>query len=183
MKVTTKFRKGCKMGKTIVIDENPVSIVGLQLAAYAGVSRSITLSQDPEIFDWIENNRFIHLRRSKRYACGHRAARHYLFRLWGLLYPSNNQWKSNLCPNCRLKELKDAAIRCCVCGLPILPGDTTTLYRLNTVKPKDFPFQIMVNESNEYDKYAVGCLRRPCCPGTYNYAYGTWRGNTDPQQK
>jgi len=60
------------------------------------------------------------------------------------------------CPNCMLELLRKHAIRCCLCGGAILPGEPVALYSGGRGINKKMATRV--------GKEFVGCLAWECCP-------------------
>lgn len=157
-----------------MVKEMP-TLEGLAVVFSAGPDRkAIVPLQDPSIVDWVSVRTGLPWPRTRKYRCGHRGARKYLIHLWGEQFTPGS--KKSICPACALDELQRTAVRCCLCGFPILPGAPVAVYDLQSVKPKDYPFAI------EDGKYAVGCLRWDCCPSG-GFFDGHWNGKSVDRYK
>lgn len=109
--------------------------------------KPIHMEQDPTIVDWIERPttrwNFFKWSRSRRYKCGHRGPKSFTVRIYGRALLPNPKKADRSCPDCSLEELKRRAIRCCLCGSCIIPGEPVALYDAHIVVPKDYEFTIM----------------------------------------
>lgn len=100
--------------------------------------------------------------------CGHTHSEKFTLTFWDLeidgLNPelmkkklfSGKKVFDGSCPQCMLAMLKKHAIRCCLCGGAITPGDGVASYH------KDNP--INHEAATFVGDYALGCLRMGCCP-------------------
>lgn len=106
----------------------------------------------------------------QKYDCGHVGPRHFVLRIWGRqVYPADKK-RGEKCPDCCVQLLKTEAIRCCLCGFAILPGEPIAVYNVDSVQPKDFDFTII-------DGCSLGCMMWDCCPSGGFFA-GHWTGNS-----
>lgn len=100
------------------------------------------------------------------YPCGHRGSESYRVHVYGLL--SRDFKGSERCPDCRLAEAKEFIIRCALCGLPIVPGDSVAMYYKTSGGLK-------IEIGHKIDDSYVGCLRWDCCPSGGLFV-GHWTG-------
>lgn len=162
--------------RAVHVTEQPSS-GGLSIVASVGPGRKpILYTQDPAITDWVEiaSTGWKHWRDfllpfwpSRRYGCGHISVKKFMVRIWGATV---SPVTDTFCADCALSEIQKVAIRCCLCGLPILPTDGVALYDRESVVGKDYEF-VTIDES------AIGCMRWDCCPsGGFCAGYWTSEG-------
>lgn len=72
----------------------------------------------------------------------------------------------DICPRCVFEKMKEAAVRCCLCGIGIWLGDGVALYT---------PESVGVNEAvaTYVEGNVVACLQMNCCPSGSFFA-GCW---------
>jgi hypothetical protein len=110
--------------------------------------------------------------------CGHDSSPKLRLNIWGNASEAELEDKfitkeggravaeNDVCPKCFFEEVKKSAIRCCLCGYAILPGDGVALYRKDSEGVhKDIA--TFVGDS------AIGCLLWDCCPSGGFFA-GHW---------
>ncbi len=144
--------------------DKPPSIPGLELILAVGADMEpMVPEQDPSIVDWVEvappENESTEIIHSQ---CGHTGPKWYEVRLWGDRYSPYDEIRQLRCPACNVEHLAKVAIRCCVCGLPILPGDGVVFYNLDSVTGQDFSITTYKQEESG-NTYALGCGRWNCC--------------------
>jgi len=146
----------------------------LSIAASAGPERQpLTPAQDPTIVDYVLTPKLGLFNPVKQHGCGHLGPSYYNIRVYGGIITPTKEHAQELCPDCLIKEVKETFVRCCLCGLYIMPGDPVAVYCANSVEPKDFAFTIVGSS-------AIGCLRWDCCQSGGFYA-GNWTGkDIDP---
>lgn len=159
--------------KEVLVTEQP-STGSLSVFASVGPEREpMPYTQDPSILDWMEVKTkwwFWFLKR-RRYSCGHIGPRAYRIRIWGMEFKPTHKVR---CPDCDLKKIQEVAIRCCLCGFPILPGDGVALYDADSIAEKNYPIKLLGNS------LAIGCMRWNCCPSG-GFFSGYWNGeDLDP---
>lgn len=141
---------------------------GLSVFASVGPPRMpLVPDHDPSVIDWIlEPNRpDIRITRG----CGHKGPFWFRLRVYGTTLKSTRKTRREQCPDCQVEELKQVAIRCCVCGLAIIPGDEVAEYDAQSLTPKDYEFPVI-------EGAAVGCMRYDCCPSG-GFFCGHWNGD------
>ena len=102
----------------------------------------------------------------RTYDCGHTGPDRFSIDLYGLESEPFTDRKK--CPNCRVEEAKSVVIRCALCGLPILPGESVAVYD----ERNELPYKAVAYKQ---EAFYLGCLRWDCCPSGGFYA-GTWTG-------
>lgn len=155
----------------VTVDEFPSTGSFVVLAKTGPERKSIPLSQDQDILDWIEIDRPWWQRFSgkyRRYHCGHRGIKSFAIRIWGTQVRPAPKRKKAVCPDCSVELIKKEALRCCLCGFPILPGDGIASYNADSVRPKNWDFTAVGG-------FAVGCMRWDCCPSG-GFFSGHWDG-------
>ena len=70
------------------------------------------------------------------------------------------------CPDCLIGTFEESVIRCCLCGLPIVPGQPVALYWEGPQINKKIATKLK-------DGHSLGCLRWDCCPSGGFFA-GHW---------
>lgn len=155
-----------------------VSPEGLRVAASVGGEKS----ERPNFFD----NETIEFKEVSEFVltfneCGHRGPREFKFDIWGnthtyTLKPElikqvdGAEATNGYCPRCFFEEMKKAAIRCCLCGHAILPGEGVALYHKNSKG-------VNKNVATYVGDSAIGCLLWNCCPsGGFFAGYWTFDG-------
>lgn len=112
--------------------------------------------------------------------CGHFGARRFELKIFGQEYVYNlssdhvkmvagKETVDGTCPSCFIEQIKQAAIRCCVCGEVILPGEHVALYHKDSGAIKE-------ELATFVEDHGVGCLRANCCP-SLGFFSGTWTTN------
>ncbi|PJE51318.1 MAG: hypothetical protein COV29_01015 [Candidatus Yanofskybacteria bacterium CG10_big_fil_rev_8_21_14_0_10_36_16] len=113
--------------------------------------------------------------------CGHQCSLGFEVSIWGNIHGfkfkderikkmNGIETAESICPKCYFEKLKQAAIRCCLCGYGILPGDGVALYHKSSKG-------VNKGVSTFVDDSAVGCLLWDCCPSGGFYAgYWTFEG-------
>ncbi|OHA70307.1 MAG: hypothetical protein A3D64_00405 [Candidatus Wildermuthbacteria bacterium RIFCSPHIGHO2_02_FULL_49_9] len=109
--------------------------------------------------------------------CGHHGPEGFMFNIWGnskslktaptrITRENGQAHAEGVCPKCYFEQLKQAAIRCCLCGYAILPGDGVALYHKNSKGINKAVITLV-------DDNAIGCLLWDCCPSGGFYG-GHW---------
>ncbi len=109
--------------------------------------------------------------------CGHRGPLSFELMIFGKEYAykissehikkvSGEDTVGGPCPSCFAEHARQHAIRCCLCGLVIMPGDGVAFYHKDSegIK-KEFAEFVRVG--------AIGCMRWECCPSGGFYS-GNW---------
>lgn len=129
-----------------LVDSSNVTFGGLGIVATTHQPRKLPESTDACIIAYKTNNK-------KAYDCGHTEAALFTINLYGM---ESEQIDQNAkCPSCMLEELKKFAIRCVLCGLPILPGEPVALYSGGGKMRTDI--------ATKFEDNYIGCLRWDCC--------------------
>jgi hypothetical protein len=135
---------------------------GERIIASAGPEKK-PLPQYDDRFEIIERSNWF----PRKYNCGHMGARWFRIHAYGEESKKIRQ-KEN-CPECFLADVRQHIIHCCLCGLPIVPGDPVALYGGG----EDIKLDIATVLSGGS---IVGCLRWDCCPSGGFFA-GHWTEN------
>ena len=85
--------------------------------------------------------------------CGHHGPRAYQLTIFGLT--TRKIKDQRFCPDCGIADAKQFIIRCCLCGLPIFPGDPVAIYNSEHI--------IKSSYVHSTDDVALGCCRHDCC--------------------
>jgi hypothetical protein len=110
--------------------------------------------------------------KTAKYECGHDGPTEYVGVFFGLeMQPSEEALKAReKCPNCIVELMREDAIHCALCGLPIFRGEPVALYG----GPKS-AFRKEKGWVVKHHGQAVGCVRWGCCPSGGFFA-GHWDG-------
>lgn len=137
-----------------------VTTCGMQLVAMIGdYDRSRLPASNDTIVLLEETGRKV------RANCGHWTRASLVFNAYGVKVGGHGK---HFCADCAVVELQRVAIRCALCGLPIIPGDSVAVYDCGGADiRKEIAFHLG-------DGQVLGCLRRDCSiPGAFA---GRWGG-------
>jgi hypothetical protein len=96
--------------------------------------------------------------------CGHLSRKSLVFDVYGVKVTGDGRRR---CADCGKEELGKIAIRCALCGLPILPGDPVSIYDVGGA-------DIIDDIAHRVGESVLGCNRWDCCtPGAFA---GHWGG-------
>jgi hypothetical protein len=97
--------------------------------------------------------------------CGHSSSEDLIFDVYGVKITGDGQ---RICPDCGKTELHRITLRCALCGLPILPGNSVSIYDISGADVRaEIAFRVG-------DDQVLGCCTMDCAlPGAFA---GHWGG-------